>query len=469
MSVKSLYTGQSTNFNEGMLFTDRRDFYIDPQVVKELWTDVAPFTTVISNKETRATNDPIYKMFEHRNPWVKQSISLGTIAKGTETEVTVPLDDTGLQINNTANPATPIESIVGLEGEVDSSYSGGVKTSWNGLQVEVWGGSDRLGVGILVVDASGDLFLKNIGKAAIADMDAMTDVVLEIIGNAQGEGQIAPKAWADELTTVWNSTQIFKTPLEITGTLLQASLRGESSELARLRAQKNQEHKMQKEKAFLFGSRIGDTGGGSSASSFADHGRTDGDGKKIRTTQGIISALLDYGATSGDDQNVFNMVTGSETAADNYNYANFVEDMEKVFQYVPEQGVKRCFCGAGFLGYWSQMDASSDSSSMAGTSGWTINLGDMKRDTLGFNYRLLETPHGMLQLIPTPALRGNYNKYGLIVSEENLFHAQYRSPMFQANIKTEDAYDGVKDQYFSDEGIGVSLLESHKLMYVDPA
>ena len=56
----------------GVLYTDRRDFYIDPQVVKELWTDVTPFTTVISNRETRQTNDPLFKMFEHRNPWVKQ-------------------------------------------------------------------------------------------------------------------------------------------------------------------------------------------------------------------------------------------------------------------------------------------------------------------------------------------------------------------------------------------------------------
>ena len=56
----------------GVLYTDRRDFYIDPQVTKELWTDVSPFTTVISNKETRQTNDPVFKMFEHRNPWVKQ-------------------------------------------------------------------------------------------------------------------------------------------------------------------------------------------------------------------------------------------------------------------------------------------------------------------------------------------------------------------------------------------------------------
>ena len=89
-----------------------------------------------------------------------------------------------------------------------------------------------------------------------------------------------------------------------------------------------------------------------------------------------------------------------------------------------------------------------------------------QRDSLGFNYRVLETPHGALQLIPTPVMRGPYNKMMLVVSDENLFHAQYRAPKFQANILQDDAYDGVKDQYFSDEGIGITLLESHKVFKV---
>ena len=54
----------------------------------------------------------------------------------------------------------------------------------------------------------------------------------------------------------------------------------------------------------------------------------------------------------------------------------------------------------------------------------------------------------------------------LIIDEDNLFHAQYRSPMYQTNIKTNNAYDGVKDQYFSDEGIGIQLIESHNLFKI---
>jgi|TARA_R110001583_G_scaffold194500_1_gene365502 hypothetical protein len=438
---KSMYNGGSA----GVLYTDRRDFYVSPQVVKELWTDVAPFTTVISNRETRKVPDPIFKMFEHRNPWVKQKC----LVNGTPT---LDDDDNG--------DTVAVDGIVGL---VD-----GPDNSWVGLIFEFWNTAETTKAGTAVVTAvsGSNLTMKTLSGAAFSPGN---NAPMYVVGNAHGEGSSAPDAWADELQVVFNSSQIFKTPLQITGTLLAASLRGEASELSRLRAQKNQEHKMQKEKAFLFGQRDSGTDLGGSAydagnrsadivETFADDGRTDANSNVIRTTYGMVSAMDKYGESgSYDYQNIFSV---SEAT---YTYNSFVDDMEKVFQYVPEAGVKRAFCGSGALGYWSKM---AGSEGMAGSSGWTVNLSDMRRDSLGFNYKVLETPHGILQLIPTPALRGPYNKYMLVVSEENLFHAQYRSPMYQTNIKTDNAFDGVKDQYFSDEGVGISLIESHHLFKV---
>jgi hypothetical protein len=430
----------------GVLYTDRRDFYIDPQVVQELWTDVAPFTTVISNNETRQTNDPVFKMFEHRNPWVKQKFAFNAA-------VAIPDPDTA---DGSAKSAViAVDGIVGLEAAAT--------VSWEGLVVEAWDATETTRKAVLLItdaDGGSDVQCKALWTSDDGAYTTVDGDICHVIGNAQGEGEESPEAWADELQVVWNSTQIFKTPLEITGTLLQASLRGESSELARLRMQKNQEHKMQKEKAFLYGVRGNTAAAGGTnlgdGETFNDFGFTGAGSGKVRTTYGIVAALNAYGATSGDDQSVF-------TVDSSYKYGSFVDDMEKVFQYVPTSGVKRAFCGAGALGYWSKM---AGSEGFAGGSGWTVNLSDMKRDTLGFNYKVLETPHGILQLIPTPALRGPYNKYMLIIDEDNMFHAQYRSPMYQTNIKTNNAYDGVKDQYFSDEGIGISLIESHNLFKI---
>ena len=454
ISQKSLTAGQSSvghaGGTGGVLFTDRRDFYIDPQVVKELWTDVTPFTTVISNRETRQTNDPLFKMFEHRNPWVKQYF-----VNNGDTE---NLDSDGVT-----------ETAITIDGYSNLSSTPHDDKSYIGLVCDVWTDSYGTYKGQVVVTdtvSNTEIKTKSIKLASGVDTALVNNDIFLVVGNAHGEGTYAPEPWYDELKVVFNSCQIFKTPLQVTGTLLQASLRGESSELARLRTQKSQEHKMQKERAFLFGKRFGGTGLGDSQNdttndSFADDGLVTvdtsvGAGNLIRTTYGMVGALEDYGTTSGDYQNEF-------TISSSYDYGNFVDDMEKVFQYIPESGVKRAFCGAGALGYWSKIAGNGN---LAGNSGWTVNVGDMKRDSLGFNYRVLETPHGILQLIPTPALRGPYNKYMMVVSEENLFHAQYRNPMYQTNIKTDNAFDGVKDQYFSDEGVGISLIDSHHLFKI---
>ena len=432
-------TGKNLS-GSGVLYTDRRDFYISPQVVKELWTDVTPFTTVVANQEQRTPNDPTFKMFEHRNPWNKQEFSLAANPASVASKAEL-------------GTAVAVDGIVGLASSVDSSYLG--------LECEVWDETKTTlrGHALITVVGTNELKYKNIGAAAL---DAADNDVFIVVGNAHGEGTEAPDSWADELKVVYNTTQIFKTPLQITGTLEAAALRGESSELARLRLQKSQEHKIQKERAFLFGdSPIGtglaDSRDGASDESFTDGYTTDANGNVVRTTKGIVTALEDYGATSGDDQNVF---TVSEAS---YSYSSFVDDMEKVFQYVPEAGMKMAFCGMGAMSYWSKMEGSSG---FAGNSGWNVNISSSERSSMGFNYRQLETPHGVLMLIPTPVLRGPYNKHMVVVSEENLFHATYRPPVYQTNIKTDNAFDGVKDQYMSDEGIGITLIESHKLFKI---
>lgn len=438
-NAKNLHNNLTSS---GVLYADRRDFYIRPNVVKELWTDVTPFTTVIANKNTvTGLADPQFKMFEHRNPWAKQYFQVGTVVTSTTD-------------NNADTFVVKSGTPVGMEGEGgDYAYN-----SWIGLQCEVWDaltpGATKKGV-VLITAVAGSGSSANF---SVKNMNDTGDIVsadgdyLIVIGSAYGEGTVAGTAWADELSVVYNQCQIFKTPLQITGTLLASALRGESSELARLRDQKSQEHKIQKERAFLFGRSPINTSGG-----FDDNSMSDANSNVVRSTMGIIPAIEKHGASSGDDQSRFSITEAS------YSYNDFVDDMEKVFQYVPEAGMKRAFCGQGALSYWSKM---AGSSGFAGNSGWTVSLGDMKRDALGFNYRILETPHGALQLIPTPVLRQTYNKTMLVVSDENLFHAQYRAPKFQANILTDDAYDGVKDQYMSDEGIGVTLVESHKLFQI---
>ena len=158
----------------GVLYTDRRDFYVSPQVVKELWTDVAPFTTVISNRESRKVPDPIFKMFEHRNPWVKQLFLCDS-------------DTDNLDSDNVTNTTVTVKDASNCS--IDDSLIGHI--------CEVWTTGYGSKKGIVRVDSvtSGTVVVVNTlwtstgNDIALADND-----IFLIIGNAQGEGTSSPEA-----------------------------------------------------------------------------------------------------------------------------------------------------------------------------------------------------------------------------------------------------------------------------------
>ncbi len=424
-------------------FTDRRRFYLSENVTKELWPITTPFTTVIANQQTvTGMDDTLFKLFEHRNPWRKQFFY------NNGSSVTIGVTDAD-------SSAVRIDNITGLDSTANASFLN--------LEVEVWSADQSVLRGTALISnipSTSTLKFKNLdGATSIATVD---NDIFRIIGNAQGEGASSPEPWSDELRVVFNSTQEFRTPYALTKKLRRAVMRGETKELDRLRQQKAGEHKMQKERACLHGrSPVGTNLDPDSSETFRDESgtsglywRTDADGNTIRTTMGITTAIEKYGNSSGDDQNIFTIQEGS------YTYGNYVDDMEKTFQYLPNSGIKRAFAGRGAMSYWSKMDGSQG---FAGKSGWTVRLGDQKRDTLGFNYRMLETPHGVMQLIPTPGLDFGRNKWMIVVDDSNLFHAIYEPPEFRQNIKTDNAPSLQKDEYFSDEGMGMTLIESHSL------
>lgn len=449
MAAKDLSYGSAAANAGGILYTDRRQFYLNPNVVKELWKSVTPFTTISMSKGVvSGLADPLFKMFEHRSAFQKQTLTVDTVGNG---GTIAAADDTGQDMTFSA--------VAGLDS---------VSSDANvGLTCEVWNVAltTKRGVVLLASNSAGTYKAKNLGASNITGI--VQGDVLYVIGNARGEGATSPEAWADDLKIVWGATQIFRTPIEITGTLHQAALRGYSNELARLREEKMKEHKMQVERSFLFGqSAIGtglaDSRDSASNESFGDtagasagNWRTIG-GKKVRTTMGIVTALDRYGATSGDDQSIFTITEAS------YKYGNFVDDMEKVFRYYPNTGEKYALCGPGAISYWSKLD-----SNFVKASNFQVKIGSEQQDgTFGFNVRRMETPHGVLNLVNTPALRGPYNKYMVVLSDENLQFVQYRPDSFNANILTDNGYDGVKDEYFSDCGLGLQLIESHKLFKI---
>ena len=68
-AVRHQYTGGTT----GVLYTDRRNFYLKPSKYAELFPNVTPFLTFTMRANFRTgLQDPVFKLFEHRAPFERR-------------------------------------------------------------------------------------------------------------------------------------------------------------------------------------------------------------------------------------------------------------------------------------------------------------------------------------------------------------------------------------------------------------
>ena len=413
--AKSSWNNGTGLGDTGILYTDRRNFYLDPQTTHELYGAVTPFLTFSSRKQKRKkTPDPDFKMFEHRSKFYDMYCTV----TGVTSALTVGTETSAFTL---ANMVGGIQkgSVVDVWNSAKTVYKGQVivTTYTSQTSVEVTP-TYKSGTPSF---ASGDYFF--------------------IVTDAQVEGSGSPDAFADDLEVAYNSAGIFKTPLEITGTLLNASLRGYSKELARIRMEKDKEHKMKKEKAFFFSRRIG------GITTAPAHTVDASSSNYIRTTHGIVPSIEDYNSGS----NVL-----SRQFAD-FNYDAMVDDMTTMFADVNERGIKYAWAGAGYLAFFSKL-------SQAGfLKDTNIYLNPKSTVTkFGFNVRELETPDGILKLVSSRMMTkthgGLYTNSAVITDPESIQHVTYRASKYETAIQENDR-DGIKDQYFSDEGLGITLPE----------
>lgn len=420
---------QTATVNSGVLYTDRRDFYLNPKETAELWPSVTPFLTLSTKMKTLQAPDPDYRMFQYAASWANAYCVLNE-ASG----ITFPA--AGSQLNGAGDG-----NVIAFDGAVGVHPNvGDVFDFWSSDNATYHGQATVVSVSSTGTSGSLTMVSNNLSNATVAN-----DAIMYLVGNAQEEGSGSPNAWSEELSVVYNSAQIFKTPIEITGTLLaNAKLRGSSSELARLRSQKSREHEMKKELAFLLGHKpSGITAVGTHASGAGS--------KQIRKTHGIIPAINDYSSAA----NVHSFSKAS------LKYAQFVELMKSVYQYGNDEATKVAICGDDFLSWVA---------SFATTTGMEKNLQlTMGQDSknFGWMFRGLTHQFGKLDLVRSPLLTnhagGKYSGYCVVVDPSNVSMVRYRPDQFQAAIQDNDI-DGIKDQYFSDCGLGITLPQTHHIL-----
>jgi len=209
---------------------------------------------------------------------------------------------------------------------------------------------------------------------------------IDVIGNSNPEGGIIPDSISYDATKLYNYTQIFRTPLEITRTARQTRLRTGDA-LAEMRREALELHSIEMEKALIWGRRTEKTGS---------------NGKPERTMMGLLQYISTYGDTTN---NVSDYSIESSYSSDTWLTSGHIwlnEMLANIFRYGRQEKV-------GLCGY----------KALLGINRLAENLGTINLQPAAGKYglRVMEwiTPFGVLVLKTHPLFSYNPTDQSQIV------------------------------------------------------
>jgi len=280
-----------------------------------------------------------------------------------------------------------------------------------------------------------------------------------VIGTSFGEGTGAPDVFSQELDNDYGFTQIFKTACEMSNTARATVYRGYANEWDRIWNLKLREHKIDIERAMLFGQKA--TSGG------------------IQYTEGLAGHIMANGqAQTAADGTQLAYTEGQSylktVAAGSLSYDVLLKDLEVVFD--PARGgssSKLALCslpvislfnklgdGVGFIG-----------DSMGGSNRYNFNA---SQGSFGHKVMKIETVHGDLSLVKEPLFRGMSGEFMLLA---DLDHVSYRplvgngvnrDTSITTNVQQADE-DLRKDMILTEAGLEITLPETHALFNFEEA
>ena len=423
---------------------DRRRLYNFGDRVHELSPEESPFFVYLSQVNKVPTDDSVFRYLENRNPinWTNRSFVManapGTVAAGSSYSFQV------------ADAATPAASIDWLQkGMVFAVQSADTSDGISNVIVRVDSAVTDQGTTSAFTGKVVSLSNSGVtGYNAIADNDNC-----QVIGTSFEEGSGAPDVFSTEIEDNYGYTQIFKTAAEMTGTALATRFRGYEYEWNRIWSEKLREHKVDIERAMLFGqkARIGG----------------------IQYTEGIIGHIL-KNVNPTNDNSAFSYSSGSSyyrrVADSELTYDRLLSDLEVIFD--PARGSssdKLVLCSLPVITFFNKMGDGKFVDGSLGHSDAPYKY-DIESRTGAFGHKvmMIDTVHGTLNLVKEPLFRGISASYMLMADMKYLLYRPLvgngynRDTQIQTNIQSVDE-DLRKDMIMTEAGLEVCLPESHAL------
>lgn len=419
---------------------DNRRLYDFSDRVAELAPDESPFFVYLSKVAKVPTSDPVFRFLENRSKidWTNRSLyadsALGSLAAGVSGQIDFD-DGAGDQID---------WLVVGMVVAVDV-VDGKSHAVFRIDSVSVGSTETRCDVTCMSVGNASET-----GYNAVADGDQA-----QVIGTAFAEGSGAPDVWAKSLEDDFGYTQIFKTAAEMTNTAIATNYRGYANEWQRIWNLKLREHKVDIERAMLFGQR----------------GRSSG----VQTTEGLVGHIIVNRQAGTPGSISYSSGAPYFAAADSTSitYDTFLSDFEVLFD--PARGGsnnKLALAGLPVISYLNKVGNNSFIDTSIGDPddvSTRYNFQASQREgAFGHSIMQLNTVHGDLSIVREPLFRGMSAGMLLLADMKQLAYrplvgnGQNRDTHVITNVQQGDE-DLRKDMILTEVGLEVTVPETHML------
>ena len=295
----------------------------------------------------------------------------------------------------------------------------------------------------------------SVSTVAGAAMTIADNAQCTVIGTSFVEGSGAPDVWSESLDNGFGYTQIFKTACEMSNTARATVYRGYADEWARLWNLKLREHKVDIERAMLFGQQASRGG--------------------IQYTDGVVGQIIRNSTAEADggqlsytsDKSYYKTNTAAQ-----WTYDDLLSDFEVI--YDPARGGSASKLGLASLPVISYFNKLGNGAGFVATSSGGTEDNPLRYNfnqsngSFGHKVMKIETIHGDLSLVKEPLFRGFSAGFLSLV---DLDHCSYRplvgngvnrDTSITTNVQQADE-DLRKDMILTEAGLEVTLPETHAL------
>ena len=443
------YSGGSLSANgtrtPGVSATDfhsRRLFDFSDRIA-DLQPDESPFFVYLSKIGKVPTSDSQFRFLEDRT-----KVSITDRAFETQAAFTAAAVGSTATAKFDTTDSTPVSvdwlipGMVVSIGTVDTSTA---QPEWCIVRVETVADSG----------AYTTCTVRTVAKASAAALTVLINSKCTVIGTSFEEGTGAPDVWSQKLENDYGYTQIFKTAAEMTNTSRATVYRGYADEWQRIWNLKLREHKVDIERAMLFGMR--------------------GQTNSISYTDGVVGHIIANSQAELADDTAQMSYTSDKgylktIQAANWTYDSLLSDFEVI--YDPARGGTASKLGLASLPVISHFNKLGSGSFVNGTISDPLQYNfERSQGSFGHKIMKIETIHGDLSMVKEPLFRGQSAGFLALV---DLDHVSYRplvgnginrDTSITTNVQQADE-DLRKDLILTEAGLEVSLPETHALIHL---